>query len=214
MLPSEPRLTTTSFSASVSLARAAGALDGDREQRAPLLDVAAVEHRGERAGHRGERDVGEEAEAALVDADQRNVVRRELPREREHGAVAAETIARSALRPGSARRCDGFGARRPPRTRPSRRRPRCDGRATRGMRRELARAAPRSRASLAARRGRCAGSGRVRSGHAAIKPHASPRRASSRPDDDAVRREGRAPRESADRMDRMLEHARSTCSRR
>ena len=35
-------------------------------------------------------NVGEEAEPALVDADQRNVERRQAPRDREHRAVAAE----------------------------------------------------------------------------------------------------------------------------
>ena len=37
-----------------------------------------------------ERDVGDEAEPALVDADERRVVRRELARDAEHRAVAAE----------------------------------------------------------------------------------------------------------------------------
>ena len=60
------------------------------EQRAALLDVAAVEHRAERVLHAGERDVGEEAEPALVDADQRHVERRQLARDRQHRAVAAE----------------------------------------------------------------------------------------------------------------------------
>jgi hypothetical protein len=72
------------------LARAAGPLDRDGEQRSPLLDVPALEHGGERLGHAGERDIGEKAEASLVDADQRHVEGRELAAERQHGAVAAD----------------------------------------------------------------------------------------------------------------------------
>ena len=70
--------------------RTAGPLDRDLEQRAPLLDVASVEHGAERGGHLAHRDVGEEAEPSLVDADQRHVEGRQLAREREHRAVAAQ----------------------------------------------------------------------------------------------------------------------------
>ena len=58
-------------------ARAVRARDRHGEQRAPLLGVVAVEHRAERRLEPGERDVGEEAEPAEVDADQRHVERRE-----------------------------------------------------------------------------------------------------------------------------------------
>ena len=90
MLPSEPRLTTTSFSASASSRSPLARADRRGEQRAPLLDVAAVEHRVERGLHPRQRNVGQEAQAALVDADQRHVVRRQLARDREHRAVAAQ----------------------------------------------------------------------------------------------------------------------------
>ena len=69
---------------------AAGAPDRRLQQRAALLDVAAREHRRERVLHRRERDVGEEAEPALVHADQRDVVAREAPRDGQHRSVAAD----------------------------------------------------------------------------------------------------------------------------
>ena len=71
-------------------ARAVGAHDLGREQRAALLDVAARQHGVERLFRARDGNVGEEAQAPLIDADQRHVERRESPRDREHRAVAAD----------------------------------------------------------------------------------------------------------------------------
>jgi hypothetical protein len=49
-----------------------------------------AEHRGEDFLHARDRNVREEAQAALVDPDERNFERRQAPRDREHRAVAAE----------------------------------------------------------------------------------------------------------------------------
>ena len=68
---------------------AAIAVDLGVEQGPSLLDEASVEYRADRRLHVGERDVGEEPEAALVDADQRQVEGRDLARDRQHRAVAA-----------------------------------------------------------------------------------------------------------------------------
>ncbi len=54
------------------------------------LDVPAVEHRREHRLHLRQRHIGEEAQAPLVDADQRHAVGRQLAGDREHRAVAAE----------------------------------------------------------------------------------------------------------------------------
>ena len=90
IVPSDPRLIATSFSASARSVGAAVARDGRIEQRAPLLDVAPGQHRFQRALHPRQRDIGQETQTALVDADQRDVERREPPRDRQHRAVAAE----------------------------------------------------------------------------------------------------------------------------
>ena len=90
MPPSVPRLTTTSLSASSASSPSPLAHDRRREQRAALLDVAASEHRVERGLHARQRNVGQKAQAPLVDADQRYVERRESARDRQHRAVAAE----------------------------------------------------------------------------------------------------------------------------
>ncbi len=68
----------------------AAAVDAARQQRAFLDLVSTGQHVGQRLDHRVERDVRHEAEPALVDADQRHVVRRELARDAEHRAVAAD----------------------------------------------------------------------------------------------------------------------------
>ena len=49
-------------------------------------------------------NVGEEAEPALVDPDERNVERRQAPRDREHRAVAAEDDRDVGVRPEIRRR--------------------------------------------------------------------------------------------------------------
>jgi len=75
--------------------RALAATGGQRqrrvEQRACLFHVTPVEHRGQRAFHIGERDVGQESEAALIDADQRHIERREPASDRQHRAVATDS---------------------------------------------------------------------------------------------------------------------------
>ena len=60
------------------------------EQRALLEAVFAVEDRADAGLHVAMADVGHEAEAPLVDADQRHVVPDEVARGGEHGAVAAD----------------------------------------------------------------------------------------------------------------------------
>ena len=72
------------------LARSIGALNDGGDQRAPLLHVAAVQHRAQRRFHPRERDVGQKTEPSLIDADQRHVERREPARERQHRAVATQ----------------------------------------------------------------------------------------------------------------------------
>ena len=60
------------------------------EQYAAIGFVGAAQHRHQCLGHLIERHVGHKAESAVVDADQRNLVRRQLARDAEHRAVAAE----------------------------------------------------------------------------------------------------------------------------
>jgi hypothetical protein len=64
------------------------------EHRPRFLDVVAVEHRGKHALHIGKRDVGQEAQPALIDADQRHTERCESARG-QHGPSPPTTIARS-----------------------------------------------------------------------------------------------------------------------
>jgi hypothetical protein len=99
------------------LARAVGALDGGMEQRTRLLDIAAVEHRAQRRLHAGQRNVGQKSQPTLVDADQRNIVRGELARIRQHRAVAADddgeidclTELLGRHRPDAGQRCKARG---------------------------------------------------------------------------------------------------------
>ena len=60
--------------------------------------VLAAQHGLERGAVLVQRNVGDEAQAALVDADQRHAVARELPADAQHGAVAAHHQAQVALR--------------------------------------------------------------------------------------------------------------------
>ena len=55
-----------------------------------VLVVLARQHRSERLAVAAQRDVGDEAQPPLVDADQRNAEARQLSRDAEHGAVAAD----------------------------------------------------------------------------------------------------------------------------
>ena len=59
-------------------------------QHALFGHVIAFEYGADGLEHGVERDVGQETEPALVDADQRDVERRQRARDIEHGAVAAE----------------------------------------------------------------------------------------------------------------------------
>jgi hypothetical protein len=59
-------------------------------QAAVVFLVLAGQHRDQRGLVVVERNVGDEAEPAAVDADQRNAVAGELPADAEHGAVAAD----------------------------------------------------------------------------------------------------------------------------
>ena len=70
--------------------RLAVAQDLGVEQRALLDRVLAVEDRADAALHVVVADVGHEADAALVDADQRHAVAHQVARGGEHGAVAAD----------------------------------------------------------------------------------------------------------------------------
>ena len=70
--------------------RLAAAQDLGLEQRALLDRVVAVEDRADAGLHVVVPDVGHEAEAPLVDADQRHAVAHQLARRGEHGAVAAD----------------------------------------------------------------------------------------------------------------------------
>ena len=65
-------------------------MHGGLEQRAAFLDVAAREDRAQHFFDLRERNVGQEAEPPLVDADQGDVEARELARGREHRPVAAD----------------------------------------------------------------------------------------------------------------------------
>ncbi len=66
-------------------------------QAAVVFLVFAGQHRDQRGLEVVERDVGDEAEPAPVDADQRDAEGRELPADAEHGAVAADHQAEVAL---------------------------------------------------------------------------------------------------------------------
>ena len=72
------------------LPRSVGALNGGIDQRAPLFDVAAIEHCAQHGLHSCERNIGQKAETPLVDTDQRHVAGSELSRERQHRAVAPQ----------------------------------------------------------------------------------------------------------------------------
>ena len=76
------------------------------EQQPRLGDVLAVEDRADGVEHGVERDVGEEAEPALIDADQRHVERRQRARDVEHGAVAADHDGQIGELAGSLQRHD------------------------------------------------------------------------------------------------------------
>ena len=60
------------------------------EQHPLLGHVLAVEYRGNGLEHGVERNVGQESEPPLIDADQRHVTGRKGARNVEHGAVAAD----------------------------------------------------------------------------------------------------------------------------
>ncbi len=85
-----PRLTITSLRAKLSKIVGAVALHAAFEHRPLLLVELAGEDRRQRGLEVVERDVGDEAEPALVDADQRRAVAGEPAGDAEHGAVAAE----------------------------------------------------------------------------------------------------------------------------
>jgi len=70
--------------------RAVGTRHRHVEQRAPLLGVTAVEHRGQRRFEARKGNVRQEAEPAEVHADHRHVVRGEPPRDGKHRSVASE----------------------------------------------------------------------------------------------------------------------------
>ena len=127
----------------------------------------------ERRGHSRQRNVGQEAQPPLVDADQRNVVRRDLARDREHRAVAAQHDREVGVRGQFARRRGGVAGHR----RVSRGlRVEDDAMAARGEeRRELRQRRRDARACRGGRRGRREESGRrrARAGMAAIKPQAA-----------------------------------------
>ena len=145
-------MTTTSFSASASYARSVRARDRHGEQRAPLLDECGRRaSRSSVALHPGERDVGQEAQPALVDADQRHVERRQL-RARSTASCRRRPArcARSAVagQPASSEIVSTSVACR--RAAPCRRRARRDGRAQRRNADELRRAAPQAGPRVAA----------------------------------------------------------------
>lgn len=72
------------------VARGGLAHDVCAQQGTRFLDVRAGQHRGEGAFHVGEGDVGQEAEASLIDTDQRHIEPGESPRDRQHRAVTAD----------------------------------------------------------------------------------------------------------------------------
>ena len=92
-----PRLTTTSFMASASNTQCAVAHHLRVHQAAVVFLVLAAQHGGQRGLVVVERDVGDEAQPALVDADQRHAVARQLAADAQHGAVAADHQAEIAL---------------------------------------------------------------------------------------------------------------------
>jgi hypothetical protein len=64
-----------------------------------LLLVLAAQHRCQRLAKAIDRDVGDEAQAALVDADERYVEARQLACDAQHRAVAADHDSHVALAP-------------------------------------------------------------------------------------------------------------------
>ena len=113
MPPSAPRFTTTSFERERLVAVAVGTHDDGREQRSPFFEIPPGQHGVKRRLHPGERNVGQESQAALVDADQRHVERRQPARDREHRAVAAQHDRQvGARRPFGRRRGRVAGKRR------------------------------------------------------------------------------------------------------
>jgi hypothetical protein len=65
--------------------------DNARFQQGPLFALkTAGEHLRHELLHFGQRDVRDETEPPVIDADQRRAIRRKLPPNAEHGAVAAE----------------------------------------------------------------------------------------------------------------------------
>ena len=60
------------------------------KHRPRFLDIVAVEHGADHELHVRQCDIGEKAEASLIDADQRHAERRELAGDREHRTVAAD----------------------------------------------------------------------------------------------------------------------------
>jgi hypothetical protein len=80
--------TTTSFSAwnqALACAHHLGVEHGSLFERKP-----PCQHLAHRFEHAAKRDVGHEAQAPLVDPDQRHAVGGQMARGREHAAVAAE----------------------------------------------------------------------------------------------------------------------------
>jgi hypothetical protein len=100
MLAVAPRLTTTSFSAVASNTQRPSRQTW-RLLRGVFLVVAA-QHGRQRLAVLAERDVGDEAQPALVDAHQRHLPARQFARDAEHGAVAAHHHGQVAARPMSA----------------------------------------------------------------------------------------------------------------
>ncbi len=88
MRPVSPFWSTTSFNAT-SRGCALAVPDLRVQHQAPFLEVVAREDRIDRVEHVLGRDVGEEAEAATIDAEQRHAARGDMPSGVQQCAVAA-----------------------------------------------------------------------------------------------------------------------------
>ena len=97
--PVAPRLTTDVVEREALEERLPSRTTSPSSMRALLVLVLAGEHRRRaRSRMSPSGDVGDEAEPALVDADQRRAVARELARDAEHRAVAADHDRRGRMR--------------------------------------------------------------------------------------------------------------------
>jgi hypothetical protein len=77
--------------------------DTGMHQAAVVFLVGAAQHRQQRGLVSVQRDVGDEPQAPLVDADQRHAVARQLAADAQHRAVAAHHQAQVALAPMASR---------------------------------------------------------------------------------------------------------------